>query len=106
MIINLIPKIPIFPTIPTPVTIYIAVNGGRPTWKSTIESDDSLVITIVRTQVPSPDDPKKNIPWLVTQTTHNEGSGAFSDVTYVLRIATSGGVTPPVSDCKCKNYFF
>ncbi|CAJ0755058.1 19822_t:CDS:2 [Entrophospora sp. SA101] len=78
------------------------VNGGRPTWKSIIESDKSLVITAVRSQAPSPDDPAKNVPWLVTQATHNEGPGAFSDVTYILRIATYGGIAPPASDCGTK----
>ncbi|CAJ0835920.1 1305_t:CDS:2, partial [Entrophospora sp. SA101] len=76
------------------------VNGGRPTWKSIIESDKSLVITAVRSQAPSPDDPAKNVPWLVTQATHNEGPGAFSDVTYILRIATYGGIAPPAKQSK------
>ncbi|GBC04555.1 hypothetical protein RclHR1_05730011 [Rhizophagus clarus] len=75
------------------------INGGRPTWESTLQGDNSRVTTKIIATNASPDDPKNNVPWLVTQTTANFGDGAFSDVTNVIRVNTVNGVAPPVEDC-------
>ncbi|RIB27297.1 hypothetical protein C2G38_27632 [Gigaspora rosea] len=74
------------------------VNGGKITWQSIIKRDNSLVIAKLIAQSASPDGPQ-NIPWLITQSTSNQGEGAFEDITYVLRINPKGGVAPPASQC-------
>jgi len=79
---------------PTPV------NGGRATWESVLNCDDSGVITKTITTYPVD---SKNIPWLLTQTTGNiGGKGAFSDVKFVVRTNTKDGVAPPLSECGTK----
>ncbi|CAG8750506.1 19784_t:CDS:2, partial [Dentiscutata erythropus] len=74
------------------------VNGGIITWQSLVKGDNSLVIAKKISQSPSPDGPE-NVPWLETQTTSNQGEGTFSNITYVLRINTKGGVAPPATQC-------
>ncbi|CAG8690389.1 18347_t:CDS:2, partial [Racocetra fulgida] len=69
------------------------------TWKSIILEDTSLVITKVTNSSASPDGPA-NIPWLQTQTTSTQGNGSFSNITFVLRINTKGGVAPSEDKCK------
>ena len=81
------------------IIITTAVNGGRVTWKSIIHSDNSLVIAVVIAQSASPDG-LRNIPWLLLKATSNQGTGAFTDVTFVVRVDTDGGVAPPIDDCK------
>ncbi|CAG8655495.1 4535_t:CDS:2 [Cetraspora pellucida] len=77
---------------PTPV------NGGRITWQSIVKKDDSLVIAKIIASSPSPNG-SGNVPWLQTQATSNQGNGRFSNITYVLRINTKGGVAPSVDQC-------
>ncbi|GBC04556.1 hypothetical protein RclHR1_05730012 [Rhizophagus clarus] len=84
---------------PTPV------NGGRATWNSTLDCDHSSVITkTIQTYSVG----TKDIPWLLTQTTKNKGDKgeAFSDVSYVVRINTKGGVSPSVDECKTNGDLF
>ncbi|CAI2167420.1 8972_t:CDS:2 [Funneliformis geosporum] len=75
------------------------VNGGRVTWESTIDCDDSSLISNLLTQIPSPDGPK-NLPWLLLIATAHNGDGVFSDVTFTIRINTKQGIAPPVDECK------
>src|SRR5438067_12657171 len=73
------------------IIITTAVNGGRVTWKSIIHSDNSLVIAVVIAQSASPDG-LRNIPWLLLKATSNQGTGAFTDVSFVVCVDTDGGV--------------
>ncbi|RIA91708.1 hypothetical protein C1645_766834 [Glomus cerebriforme] len=75
------------------------INGGRPTWESILNGDNSRVTTKIIATNASPDDPKRNVPWLVTQTTANFGKGAFDDITFIIRVNTLGGVAPSVEEC-------
>ncbi|CAB4396633.1 uncharacterized protein OCT59_019555 [Rhizophagus irregularis] len=74
------------------------INGGRIVWKSIIKNDNSLIVAKVIAQNTSPDGPS-NLPWLVSQVTHHEGEGRYSEVTYVLRVNTQGGVAPAAEQC-------
>ena len=60
---------------------------GGPTWEA---ADGSKVMGEVKEKAPSPD----GIPWLLLKAKANEGSGAFSDVTFVQRLDTRGGQAP------------
>ncbi|CAG8516361.1 10447_t:CDS:2 [Funneliformis caledonium] len=75
------------------------VNGGRATWHSTLDCDNSSVISRLLSQIPSPDGPK-NIPWLLLIATANNGKGVFSDVVFTIRLDTIDGIAPPVDECK------
>ncbi|GBC02937.1 hypothetical protein RclHR1_00490023 [Rhizophagus clarus] len=74
------------------------INGGKVVWESIIKKDNSLVVAKDIAQNVSPNGPG-NVLWLVLQVTHHEGKGRFSDITYVLRVLTLGGVEP--ADDKC-----
>ncbi|RGB38298.1 hypothetical protein C1646_692674 [Rhizophagus diaphanus] len=78
------------------------INGGRPTWESIIKGDNSKVTTKIIATGASPDNPKKNVPWLVTQTTANSGNGVFADITHIIRVNTINGIAPPIEDCGVK----
>ncbi|CAG8621822.1 6057_t:CDS:2 [Rhizophagus irregularis] len=78
------------------------INGGRPTWESIIKGDNSKVTTKIIATSASPDNPKKNVPWLVTQTTANSGNGVFADITHIIRVNTIKGIAPPIEDCGVK----
>jgi hypothetical protein len=78
---------------PVPFNTTVA----KASWRSSISGDNSLVTTGIIAQVTQPSSP--NIAWLLTKTAVTEGTGAFSDITHVLRVATEGGVPPPLSEC-------
>jgi hypothetical protein len=60
-----------------------------PTWQG---PDGSAVVAagIERADAPQPG----AIPWLLLEATEHAGSGAFSAITYIQRLATAGGVAP------------
>jgi hypothetical protein len=60
-----------------------------PTWEA---NDGSTVVGEVKARDPGPT--TTAIPWLLLAAKHNTGAGAFSDVKYVQRVATVGGVAP------------
>ena len=68
----------------------VGTHGAGPNWTSTV--DGSVVNGAKVYQENSPT--SGNIPWLLLRATSNTGTGAFSDVTYVQRVNTSGGVAP------------
>lgn len=72
----------------------IGRHFAGPTWEA---NDGSQVVGVVRETAnsPSPD----AIPWLQLQARSNHGTGAFSTVTYVQRLDTSGG-RAPVDGCE------
>lgn len=67
----------------------IGRHFAGPTWEG---NDGSQVVGIVRATAnsPSPD----AIPWLLLQARSNQGTGAFSTVSYIQRLNTSGGRAP------------
>ncbi|CAI2167422.1 8973_t:CDS:2 [Funneliformis geosporum] len=76
------------------------INEGIATWVSIIPGDESGVTTKVLATNEAPNDPTKNIPWLLTEATANYGDyGAFHDITYLLRVNTRNGVAPPNESC-------
>jgi hypothetical protein len=60
-----------------------------PTWEGL---DGSAVVGTVLDRADAPD--AGSIPWLLLQATEHSGIGAFSTITYVQRLDTSGGVAP------------
>lgn len=60
-----------------------------PTWQG---QDGSSVVAAVVARVDAPN--KKAIPWLLLEAKTHTGGGAFSTVTHIQRLATSGGVAP------------
>lgn len=60
-----------------------------PTWRS-LDGSEVVGMVIERADSPAPD----AIPWLLLGTETTTGEGVFSDVTYIHRVATVGGVAP------------
>ena len=65
-----------------------------PNWQA---RDGSRVfgMRIESSDAPNP----SSIPWLLLQAVSHEGSGIFSNVTYIQRLLTGGGVAPAPSTC-------
>jgi len=68
----------------------VATHGAGPNWTSTV--DNSVVVGAKVFQENSP--LSDAIPWLLLRATMNSGTGAFSDVTFVQRLNTTGGKAP------------
>jgi hypothetical protein len=68
-----------------------------PTWQG---FDGSAVVGTAREHADSPD--PGAIPWLLLEAKEHMGSGAFSTVTYVQRLATHGGAAP-AAGCDAAN---
>jgi hypothetical protein len=66
----------------------IGRHYGGPTWRS---NSGSLVIG--RRLASCPVDPG-SIAWLLLEADETDGAGIFSDVTYIQRVNTSGGIAP------------
>jgi hypothetical protein len=66
-------------------------HGAGPTWESA--SDGSSARGVARERQ---DGGAGNIPWLLLTATSTEGTGRFSGVTSVQRVATKGGVEPSI----------
>jgi hypothetical protein len=66
-----------------------AIHFGGPSWEAL---DGSLVVGAKVAAVPSPD--PTAIPWLLLKAASNAGQGLFSDVTWVQRLDTEGGLAP------------
>jgi hypothetical protein len=67
----------------------IGTHFAGPTWRLT---DGSEVKGKAIANQPSPD--AASIPWLLIQTVPGSAKGKFSDVTYIRRMETHGGVAP------------
>jgi uncharacterized protein DUF3455 len=67
----------------------VALHGAGPSWTST---DGSIVEAreIARADAPRPD----AIPWLLLKELSTSGPGVFTDVAFIQRINTAGGVAP------------
>lgn len=75
----------------------IGSHSAGPTWSST---DGSSVVGKKLAQSDAPD--ATAIPWLLVGAVSTTGTGVFSDVSYVQRVATSGGKAP-ASGCGAEN---
>jgi hypothetical protein len=71
----------------------IGRHFAGPTWTL---RDGSAVVATVAAQVTSPD--PHSIAWLLLKATSRHGPGVLSNVAFVRRIETEGGVAPP-QDC-------
>jgi Protein of unknown function (DUF3455) len=69
----------------------IGIHGRGPFWQSI--QDGSRVVGTVIASANSPN-PLENIPLLLLKATSNEGSGIFSNVNYIQRLDTIGGLAP------------
>ena len=67
----------------------IGRHFAGPTWSM---RDGSAVVATVQAQTASPD--PHSIAWLLLKATSEHGSGALSNVAFVRRIETQGGIAP------------
>jgi hypothetical protein len=69
-------------------TGVVGLHYAGPTWESV---SGSKVIGVVDDRCPVG---ASDIPWLRLRAVTSEGPGVFQDVTFILRLYTSGGVAP------------
>jgi hypothetical protein len=67
----------------------VGTHFAGPTWKN-IDGSQVVGEVIAKENAPKAED----IPWLLLKAKSHEGSGAWSQVAYVRRTATSGGMAP------------
>lgn len=67
-----------------------------PTWQSTNDGSSVVGRKIADAAAPEPG----AVPWLLLVAIGHDEVGIFSDVTFIQRIHTSGGVAPPLGDAK------
>lgn len=67
----------------------VGIHFGGPTWQSV---DGSSVRAALEASVPAPD--ADAVPWLLLRVTSAEGDGEMTDITYIQRIHTHGGLAP------------
>ena len=67
----------------------VGTHFAGPTWQG---QDGSAVIGAVLERADSPD--QGAIPWLLLEAKQHTGSGAFSTITHIQRLATAGGAAP------------
>jgi hypothetical protein len=67
----------------------VGSHYGGPTWQG---HDGSAVVAEVVERADSPD--AGSIPWLLLAAKEHEGNGAFSTITHIQRLDTTGGVAP------------
>ena len=73
---------------------FVGPEPGTAQWA---DADGSRVVArvVARVDAPPPADPSKDVQWLQVEAFQNFGTGIFSDVTFVQRVLTHGGQTPP-----------
>jgi Protein of unknown function (DUF3455) len=63
------------------------------------DADGSRVGAAVVTEADSPDDPGKDVPWLLLEAGQWFGhNGVFSNITFIQRVLTADGAAPPSCD--------
>jgi Protein of unknown function (DUF3455) len=67
----------------------VGTHTGGPTWTS---SDGSAIVGKKLAQADAPQ--STAVPWLLLGAVSTSGAGVFADVTFVQRVATSGGKAP------------
>jgi hypothetical protein len=79
----------------TNTTTQVGTHGAGPKWTYTA---DGSVVNGVKAQ--SVTEASTDIPWLLLRASSTTGTGGvFSNVTYVQRLNTSGGLAPAASGC-------
>jgi hypothetical protein len=68
---------------------YADPTTGKPAWQS---EDGSEVVGTKKDSVPAPE--AADIPWLLVEAISHKNAGIFSEVSYILRIDTEGGMAP------------
>jgi len=68
----------------------IGTHFAGPTWMSTADESDAVGVKDTQSAGATAND----IPWLRLKVVSHMGSGVFTDVTWVQRLNTSGGVAP------------
>lgn len=68
----------------------VALHFKGPIWVSTVDGSEVDAAAVPGASVKHPD----AVPELLLKATANHGKGRFSDVTYVQRLATRGGLAP------------
>jgi hypothetical protein len=76
-------------TLLDPAGQEIGRHFAGPTWEA---RDGSTIVATVLAQATAPD--QHSIAWLLLKVTSQHGSGVLSNVAFVRRIETEGGVTP------------
>ena len=71
----------------------VALHFKGPIWVSTVDGSEVGAAAVPGASVKHPD----AVPELLLKATENHGKGQFSDVTYVQRLATRGGLAPTAS---------
>ncbi|HEY6804348.1 MAG TPA: DUF3455 domain-containing protein [Pyrinomonadaceae bacterium] len=66
----------------------VAVHYAGPTWEA--NSGGKVVATKIKQCTPD----ATSIPWLLLQSTSNDGPGLFGVVSYIQRVNTRGGLAP------------
>ncbi|CAG8610790.1 8084_t:CDS:2, partial [Acaulospora morrowiae] len=69
------------------------INGGFAVYQSLVPGDDSILYERPLVRYNSPDGPE-NLQWILIEGRQPVGKGAFSDITYALRLKTKGGNPP------------
>lgn len=75
----------------------IGIHYAGPTWES---NDGSSVVGEVVERVDSPD---RAIPWLLLRAVSTSGNGSLSDISYIQRLDTVGGLAPAAETCNAEN---
>jgi len=68
----------------------VALHFKGPIWVSTVDGSEVGATAVPGASAPRPD----AVPELLLKASENRGKGQFSDVTYVQRLATRGGLAP------------
>jgi hypothetical protein len=95
-----IPFIPLFSgkTGVKSIGTHFIENGGL-YWE---DLAGNRVLAVPIAKVPSPIDPNANAPWVLLQAQAHIGTGPFSQVTFIQRVLTNGGV-PSAANCMGNN---
>ncbi len=72
----------------------MGTHFAGPNWQA---RDGSRVLGMRIESIDAPN--PSSIPWLLLRAVSHEGSGIFSNVTYIQRLLTGGGVAPAPSTC-------
>ena len=70
----------------------VAIHYVGPTWEST--RDGSKVVGALDAPPLAAPNPQRDIPWLRLRAASNAGTGVFTEVDYIQRLDTVGGVAP------------
>ncbi|CAG8468710.1 1516_t:CDS:2 [Diversispora eburnea] len=92
------------PDFVTAVSLFDTQTSSTPSggFRSAIPSDTSSSLFRVETTVDAPN-PSEDNAWLRSVAFGQTGTGAFSDVTYLQRVNTKGGIAPSPSLCNSTN---